>query len=156
VTTPTGQDPDGHPAPSGASGSSGDAVMDEKIRKVELAISLVLRIGVFSSVAIMLAGVCLMFVRHPEYVKLSHGISFHSLTNSSSRFPHSLSGIVHDLKLGEGRGVIMVGLIVLILTPVSRVATGVLSFIYEHDPRMALITFFVLCVLVGSFFMGRA
>lgn len=130
--------------------------MEEKIRKTEIAISLVLRIGVFASVAIMLAGACLMFVRHPEYVQLSRGISFHSLTDSSSKFPHSLSGIVRALKLGEGRGLIMVGLIVLILTPVSRVATGVLSFIYEDDPRMAFITFFVLCVLVGSFFLGRA
>ena len=48
----------------------------------------------------------------------------------------------------------MLGVLILILTPILRVAVGVLSFLYEKDPPMALVTLYVLVVLVGSFFLA--
>lgn len=129
---------------------------DAKVRRVELAISLVLRIGVTVSVAVIAAGLALMFVHHPEYGHLSGPFSYHHLTSSSARFPHTLSQLGAYLEVGKGRGVVVVGILLLILTPVLRVAVSVVSFLHEQDRAMTLVTLFVLAALVGSFFLGSA
>ena len=130
------------------------AVMEEKVRKVELAISLVLRIGVVSSVLIVAGGLGLMFAHHGQYAAIRGHFSYHELTSRASPFPHSFASLGHSIARGEGRGIIVLGILVLILTPVLRVAVGVLSFVYERDPPMALVTLYVLIVLVGSFFLA--
>lgn len=130
--------------------------MEEKIRKVELAISLVLRIGVSLSVVVLGIGLGMMFSHHSDYTSFTGSFSYHTLTAVTSKFPHSFSGLAHSLSKGQGRGVVVVGIILLILTPVMRVAVSVLSFIYEKDPPMTIVTIFVLCVLIGSFFLGSA
>jgi uncharacterized membrane protein len=123
---------------------------------MEFAISLVLRIGVLSSVAVLLAGLGLMFAHHPDYARLTGGISYHVLTGPGARFPHTFSELGRALARGEGRGVVVLGLVVLVLTPVLRVAVGVLSFALERDLPMTLVTLFVLGVLLASFFLGGA
>lgn len=128
-------------------------VDDEKVRQSELAISLVLRVGVSLAVALALAGLGLTFARHPGYVRLS-GSSYHPLTELGSHFPHTIGQLGHALAIGDGRGLIGLGLLVLIATPVLRVAVAVLTFAYEKDPPMTIVTLFVLAVLVGSFFVG--
>ncbi len=130
------------------------AVMEEKVRKVELAISLVLRIGVVLSVLIVAVGLGLMFAHHSEYLPIHGHFSYRELTSKTTPFPHSFSSLGHSIAQGDGRGVVVLGVLVLILTPIVRVAVGVLSFIYEKDPPMALITLYVLVVLVGSFFLA--
>lgn len=127
---------------------------DARVRRVELAISLVLRIGVTLSVAVVAAGLALMFVHHPQYASLSGSFSYHRLTSKSTQFPYSFSALRAALGKGEGRGVVVVGILILILTPVLRVAVSVVSFLYERDRAMTLITLFVLTALVGSFFLG--
>jgi uncharacterized membrane protein len=130
------------------------AAMAEKVRKVELAISLVLRIGVIVSVAVISAGLGLMFAHHGAYLPIRGHYSYRELTSKSTPFPHSFASLGHSIAQGEGRGIIVLGVLILILTPVLRVAVGVLSFIYEKDPPMALVTLYVLAVLVGSFFLA--
>jgi uncharacterized membrane protein len=128
--------------------------MSEKIRKVELAISLVLRIGVVVSVAVIAVGLGLMFAHHGAYVPISGHLSYRELTSNSTSFPHSFASLRSSIALGQGRGIVVLGVLILILTPVLRVAVGVLSFIYEKDPPMAIVTLYVLFVLVGSFFLA--
>ena len=130
------------------------AVMAEKVRKVELAISLVLRIGVVVSVAVIAAGLGLMFAHHGAYLPIRGHYSYRELTSKSTPFPHSFASLGHAIAQGEGRGIVVLGVLILILTPVLRVAVGVLSFLYEKDPPMALVTLYVLAVLVGSFFLA--
>lgn len=132
------------------------AEMAEKVRKVELAISLVLRIGVVLSVAIVAVGLGMMFAHHSAYVSVTGSFSYKELTSRSTPFPHTFRALGHSIATGDGRGIVVLGVLVLILTPVLRVAVGVLSFIYEKDPPMALITLYVLAVLVGSFFLAGA
>ncbi|HTX62011.1 MAG TPA: DUF1634 domain-containing protein [Acidimicrobiales bacterium] len=131
-----------------------EAPEDVRVRRVELAISLVLRIGVTTSIAITAAGLALMFVHHPAYGHLSGSFSYHRLTSTSTPFPHTFSQLGAALDAGEGRGLVVVGILVLILTPVLRVAVSVISFLYERDRAMSLVTLFVLAALVGSFFLG--
>ncbi len=125
-----------------------------KVRQTEIAISYVLRIGVVLSVLLVSAGLGLIFANHGSYLHFSSNTSYKSLTSAGYNFPHTISQLFSDLAHGDGRGVIGLGLIVLILTPVLRVAVGVLSFIYEKDPPMTLVTLFVLLVLILSFFLG--
>ena len=130
-------------------------VNEEKVRQSEIAISLVLRIGVSVAVALVMAGLGLTFARHPGYAHLS-GSSYHPLTRLGAKFPHTIGQLGHALAIGDGRGLIGLGLVVLIATPVLRVAVAVLTFAYEKDPPMTIVTLFVLAVLVGSFFVGGA
>ena len=132
------------------------ALMEEKVRKVEVAISLVLRVGVVVSVLVIAVGLGLMFAHHSAYVPLRGHFSYHELTSKTTPFPHSLSSLGHSIAAGEGRGIVVLGVLILILTPVLRVAVGVLSFLYEKDPPMAIVTLYVLVVLVGSFFLAGA
>lgn len=128
--------------------------MEEKIRKVEVAISLVLRVGVVLSVAVIAVGLGLMFAHHGDYVPMSGHFSYRNLTSKTTPFPHSFSALGRSIAAGDGRGIIVLGVLILILTPVLRVAVGVLSFLYEKDPPMALVTLYVLVVLIGSFFLA--
>ena len=130
------------------------ALMEEKVRKVEVAISVVLRVGVVLSVLVIAVGLGLMFAHHSAYLPVRGNFSYRQLTSSKTAFPHSIASLGHSLAKGDGRGVVVLGVFVLILTPVMRVAVGVLSFIYEKDPPMTLVTLFVLAVLVGSFFLA--
>ncbi|HQU27131.1 MAG TPA: DUF1634 domain-containing protein [Acidimicrobiales bacterium] len=130
--------------------------MAEKVRQVELAISLVLRVGVVASVLVVAVGLGLMFAHHGSYLALRGPLSYRALTSASTSFPHSFATLGHALARGEGRGVVVLGVLILILTPVLRVAVGVVSFAYEKDTPMTLVTLFVLVVLVGSFFLAGA
>jgi len=131
-------------------------VDDEKVRKVELLISLVLRVGVILSVLVITAGLVVTFIHHPSYALLSGRSSYHPLTSVTSRFPHTLGGLFKSLSAGKGQGIIVLGLLLLILTPVMRVAVSILTFVYQRDPLMTLVTCFVLSALIGSFFLGSA
>jgi uncharacterized membrane protein len=48
----------------------------------------------------------------------------------------------------------MLGLLLLIATPVLRVAASTIGFALDHDTRFVAITLVVLAVLVGSFAVG--
>ncbi|MGC8512730.1 MAG: DUF1634 domain-containing protein [Acidimicrobiales bacterium] len=130
--------------------------MEEKIRKVEIAISLVLRIGVSLSVLVIAVGLGIMFSHHSQYTSFTGSFSYKQLTSSTSQFPHSFSALGHSVASGQGRGIVVIGVMILIATPIIRVAVGVLSFLYEHDVPMALVTLYVLIVLIGSFFLAGA
>ncbi len=160
-----GRGPGRHPAgPSGATWRGARraptpaeaARTAQKVRRVELAISLVLRVGVVTSVLVIAVGLGLMFAHHGSYLALRGPLSYRALTSTSTSFPHSFSALGHALAHDEGRGVVVLGVLILILTPVLRVAVGVVSFAYEKDAPMALVTLFVLAVLVGSFFLAGA
>ncbi len=130
------------------------AVMEEKIRKVELAISMVLRIGVVVSVLVIASGLGLMFFHHSDYLPIRGSFSYRELTSQSTPFPHTFADLGKSISHGEGQGIVVLGVLILILTPILRVAVGVLSFLYEEDIPMALVTLFVLVVLIGSFFLA--
>lgn len=132
------------------------AEMEDKVRKVELAISLVLRVGVVVSVVVVAAGLGLMFSHHSAYLSITGHFSYQQLTSKHTTFPHSFSALGHSIATGDGRGIVVLGVLILILTPILRVAVGVLSFVYEKDPPMAIVTLYVLIVLIGSFFLAGA
>lgn len=116
------------------------------IRQAELVISNVLRGGVLASAAIILAGV-IAFYR--DYFSASgRGISI-------AAFPHTVSAVARGLAQGDPLAIIVLGLLVLLITPVARVAVSIVAFALERDWRYVVITSLVLLILLISFGLGR-
>jgi len=49
----------------------------------------------------------------------------------------------------------MVGLLLLIATPVMRAAVSIFAFVYQHDRTFVIITSVVLAILLLSFALGH-
>ena len=67
-----------------------------------------------------------------------------------------MSPINRQAQVGEPDAVISLGLLLLIATPIMRVAASVLLFLAQRDYRYVAITLFVLAVLLISLRGGMA
>ena len=109
----------------------------------ELFISSSLRVGVYLSAVVIAIGLILLFVT---------GNSGYP----TDQFPTTVRAVLAGALYLKPSAVISLGLLLLIATPVFRVAFSVLLFVLEKDRLYTVITLFVLCVLVISFMLGRA
>ena len=66
----------------------------------------------------------------------------------------TVGGILREATTFHGRGLIQLGLLVLIATPVARVLFSVIAFLYERDWTYVAITVIVLGLLCYSLFGG--
>lgn len=130
-----------------------DAQAEERVRQVELLISNLLRLGVVASLLLICIGTTISFVHHPTYVT-SPGALRH-LTEPGAAFPHTQRDIVDGVRQMRGQAIVTLGLLVLIATPVMRVAISVLAFIYQRDRIFTLITLTVFGLLILSFALGK-
>ncbi|MBX5449742.1 MAG: DUF1634 domain-containing protein [Thermogemmatispora sp.] len=103
----------------------------------------ILQGGVLVSAAIIMVGVVWLFLQPGG-----------SATTSVARFPHSLPDLALGLLQGQAVALIVLGLAVLIATPVLRVATSIIAFALERDLLYVLITLVVLLILLYSLFFG--
>lgn len=119
---------------------------EEELRSIESIISVVLRGGVLISGGIILLGVILFFAHHgalnTDVTKLS--------------FSYTIGGVISQAFHGSAVAVIMLGLMALIATPVSRIAISIVAFALERDWRYTAITAVVLTILIISFALGKA
>jgi uncharacterized membrane protein len=67
----------------------------------------------------------------------------------------SLSGIVTDTLSLRRRGIIQIGLLLLIATPVARVVFSVFAFVLQRDYTYVIVTLIVLGVLMYSLAGGH-
>lgn len=67
----------------------------------------------------------------------------------------SISGIIMGAASLHGRNLIQLGLLLLIGTPIARVAFSVVAFAYERDRLYVVITLIVLAVLLFSLAGGH-
>lgn len=111
---------------------------------IEEIIARLLRIGVLIAATVVLVGGTAYLVRHgmtrPNY-HVFHG------QPSDLR---TISGIVHDAAGGSSRGLIQLGLLLLIATPIVRVAFSIVAFAMERDWMYVTFTAIVLSVLLYS------
>jgi uncharacterized membrane protein len=136
----------------GATGSAPPS--GPQTRRAELLISTVLRVGVLTSLAVILAGTLVTFLHHPEYVSSSQELA--RLTEAGASFPHTLRDVVAGLAALRGQAIVVLGLLILIATPVLRVAVSILVFLEQRDRTYVAITVTVLTLLILSFFLGGA
>ena len=119
----------------------------------DLLISTLLRIGVIVSVLIIVAGLAITFAHHPEYFSSRPHLG--ELTSPGVHFPSTLFEVVRGVQHLEGQAIMAAGLLLLIATPVARVALSVGIFLAEHDRLYAAITTAVFAILMISFALGR-
>ncbi len=114
---------------------------------MDTAITILLRVGVVLSVTIIIAGTAITFVHHSDYFSSSPG---------ATHFPNTISEVVMGVRGGSGPAIMMAGLLVLIATPVARVALSIVIFVIERDRIYAAITTGVFIILMIAFAVGRA
>ena len=66
-----------------------------------------------------------------------------------------MTGILGNVFLGSGRGVIQLGVLLLIATPVMRVVLLLVGFAWQRDRLYAAVSLVVLTLLLYSLFGGR-
>ena len=115
--------------------------MDERL-------GLLLRTGVLVAAFFVLTGGVLYLVRQNGSVPNYH--VFHGEAEEL----RSVSGIVHEALALRGEGLIQFGLLVLIATPIARVAFSLLAFLSQRDWVYVGVTILVLGLLLYSL-LGR-
>jgi uncharacterized membrane protein len=122
------------------------AVSDEQI---EQTLGNLLRVGVILAAAVVLAGGALYLFRHGGErtdLRVFRGE------------PHDLRSpvlIVEDALGLSSRGIIQLGLLLLVATPVARVLFSAVAFARQRDFLYVLLTLLVLGVLLYSLFLGH-
>jgi uncharacterized membrane protein len=113
--------------------------------KMEIAISQMLRAGVsLAAVVVLIGGALYLLQAHgvaPDYVH------FHGVRSPADRIPPPV--VAHHL---DSRNIIRVGILLLIATPIMRVAFCVYSFAVQKDKIYIVVSSIVLAVLLYSFF----
>src|SRR5579871_6722966 len=97
----------------------GPATKPDAVRAVEILISNLLRVGVVVSLVVVVAGVVLTFVHHPEYLHSREALG--GLLSGNAEFPHTMREVWGGVLVLHGRSVVIAGLLLLIATPVMRV-----------------------------------
>ena len=105
-----------------------------------------LRYGVITAASVVVCGACIYLFRHG----FSHP-DYHTFHGEPARF-RSLTGIVTDVASLRGQAIIQMGLLLLIATPVVRVAFSAYAFARERDGKYVAITLIVLGLLLFSLF----
>ncbi len=122
--------------------------------RVELAISNLLRIGVAASLAVIVIGTVISFVHHPGYLQSADDLS--ALTAPGKAIPNTLHDTLQGIAELRGQSIVTAGLLMLIATPVLRVAVSVIAFIIQKDRTFTIITAIVFGLLLLSFLLGKA
>jgi uncharacterized membrane protein len=136
-----------------APGAAPGTEAERRQRRLERLISDVLRFGVVASLILIVIGTILSFVHHPSY--LSSAAEFERLSGPEAAFPHTWGAVAAGLGDLQGQAVVALGLMLLIATPILRVALSLAAFAYQKDRAYTLITLAVLSMLLLSFALGR-
>ncbi|APX71606.1 DUF1634 domain-containing protein [Companilactobacillus allii] len=114
--------------------------MHEETRQVELVIGKILRVGVITSAIVILIGIAMYF--------MNGGGGY------DNGFPKRFASIFSGIAAGKSYAVIMLGVFLLILTPVLRVVVSIYAFYKENDKLYVIITTIVLIILVFAMMLG--
>jgi uncharacterized membrane protein len=118
----------------------------------ELLISNLLRVGVATSLALVVLGMVVMFTKHPDWVSSQEELR--KLTQEPV-VPHNLADVLQGLGEVRGRALTMAGLLLLMALPVARVGLSLVLFAQRKDRAYVVITAVVLALLMVSFGLGR-
>lgn len=123
---------------------------------LELVISVVLRAGVTVSCLLIATGAIVTLVSSSTAAAARRTIdalrrgALHP-PPSGLEVPHTLSAVFSGVARESGPALAMLGIVLLIATPVLRVAVSLVAFALERDLRFVVITSVVLAILLASF-----
>jgi len=120
---------------------------EDETRSVERVVSLVLRVGVLLSVVLLGAGLALLlFGKGP-----ARGMSI----GAPPAYPRNLRDMALGVLSLDPGSILVLGSLVLIATPFTRVASSIAVFLAKRDWIYAGITALVLAILLFSVFVGK-
>jgi uncharacterized membrane protein len=115
---------------------------EQRDKQFEMLLGQLLRVGFLLSAAVVFAGGVLYLLQYchqsPRY-QTFHGEA------TDLRYAHD---VLRDALGGHSRGLIQLGLLLLIATPIARVAFSVIEFAREGDRLYVTTTLIVLAVLI--------
>jgi uncharacterized membrane protein len=118
--------------------------------QVERFVGNLLRIGVLSAGSVVLLGGVVFLIRHGLETVVP------SQFKEARVSLRSVPGIASEVVDFSGRGLIQLGLVLLIATPIARVIFSVFAFARQRDWTYVVITLIVLGVLAVSLVSGNA
>ena len=118
--------------------------------RVERMLGNLLRIGVIVAAMVVLAGGILYLKRHGAE------IADKRVFRGEPADLQAPAGIVADACRLSSRGIMQLGLLQLIATPIARVILSVCVFLRQRDYLYVLLTFVVLGVLLFSLFFSQS
>jgi len=113
-------------------------------RRLETIIGRLLRAGVLLAAATVFTGAMLYLTQH-------HGepAKYHTFVAGGADI-RTVSGIVLSASHGDSKAIIQLGLLLLVLTPIARVAVAGVGFLLERDRLYAVVSLIVLLILAFS------
>jgi uncharacterized membrane protein len=118
---------------------------DERMNRM---MAVLLRTGVLLSAGLVFLGGIIFLMRHHMPV------TNYRVFQGEPQELRTISGILREAAKLHGRGLIQLGLLSLIATPVARVLFSVFAFLYEKDWTYVAVTIVVLALLTYSLLGG--
>ena len=113
-------------------------------QRIEIVIGTLLRTGVILAAAVVAFGAVIFLSRH------GHEIPHYGKFHGEPERLKTVSAIVRGAFSMSGSAIIQLGLLLLVATPVARVAFSVFAFAAERDYMYVVITLIVLGILLYS------
>lgn len=129
-------------------------IREEQQHRIESVISTILRGGVLLSMAIIVTGLVVTFAHHHDYFSSRPALG--TLIDARQDYAASFGAVLSGIRELRGQAIVMLGVLVLIATPVIRVAASIVLFAAQRDRLYVLITITVLLLLLASFVIGGA
>ena len=117
--------------------------MKKDVTRTELTIAKLLKVGVLLSAAIIFIGLALYLITG------TGGFN-------DGAFPTDPLAIFNGLLSLKPYAIILIGLFILILTPIMRVGVSIIVFARERDSLYVVITSVVFLILIISLILGKA
>jgi uncharacterized membrane protein len=121
-----------------------------KDKDMQVIIGWILRGGVLVSMVLVFIGGVFFVYRH------GHSIPDYKTFKGVPVFIHDFGGIINGVITLKGQAIIQLGIILLIATPVVRVAFSAVGFLLEKDYLYTFITVIVLLIILASMISGHA
>ena len=118
--------------------------------EVEQLIGRLLQVGVLVAAAVVLAGGVMLLLQHGKTP-----VAFSNFSTAASPLT-GLVGIFRGAFALDPMAVVQLGLVLLIATPVMRVALTLVAFALQRDRLYVLLTAVVLALLLYGLVWGRA
>ena len=118
--------------------------------EIEQVIGRLLQFGVLLAAAVTLLGGVMLLLHHG-----STAVSYATFQGEPA-YLRSLTAIVRAAFAGDAMAVVQLGLLLLIATPVARVAFTLVAFALQRDRLYVLVTTIVLALLLYGLLFGGA
>jgi uncharacterized membrane protein len=119
-----------------------DATHKWNDRRIEDTVGTLLKCGVLLSALVVFCGAVVYLGSHgsaPANYRVFHG---------EPPVFRTVRGVIHSVWSFQGRGIIQLGLLLLIATPVARVAFAIWGFAAERDRMYVIFTVIVFIILL--------